>query len=926
MVADQILGRDAELGAINAFLSVPGSPKALLLRGEPGMGKSTLWKAAIAGAAEHGYQVRSSRPTEPEAKFSYAGLGDLLGHIDGEVLEELPGPQRVALEVALLRREPPSNGLDHRTVCVAAFAALRRIAASSPLVIAIDDVQWLDSPTALVIAFVARRLTDEPLRFIAALRVAAGVSDPVDFERTFGEGQVRAIDLKGISADPLNMLVQERLDVSFPRPILNRVLEVSGGNAFFALEIARALIADRLQLEPGRMVSMPPDLADLVPTRLAELSPSTQELLLMCSAASTPTTELLRSAATDPGQVSSELAAAVRAGVIELERGRIRFTHPLLSSAVYSEASEDRRRKAHRRLAAAVVDPEEHAWHIALAADAPAQNVAAELEEAARLARQRGAPAAAADLSTLAADLTPMENASDIRRLRLQAADGLLLAGDPERALDIARSVVETAPPGPERAEALLRKGAASLSLHDYDRAADQFGDALLQPGVGSDRLSALHTWRAWALWPYDFHEAERHAEEAVRLGERSGGPTLLADALCTLIAVRTFLGSIIPAELMARALELDEVMDPFMVFDRPGVILAIRRVLEGRLDEARSLLLQFRDEATVKGDESSIETISGRLGWLEDLAGNWDKLLDHHARSTALPDAAAWSLLRLARLQACKGDTAYAAAEARKALQSSVRAQDLLSQIEALSVLGFIDLSRGDPIGAHEHLQTAWEIQQRWGFGEPAWFRYVADHVEVLIELGRREDAMRVLEWLEERGRALDRPRALAVTARYRGLLAAARGDLPAALDFLDDAMKHHERLPMPFELGRTLLVQGTIRRRAKQKRPAREALEQALGIFERLGAPLWAAKARTELARVSGRRPVVGQLTPAERGVARLAAAGLTNQEIADALFTSTRTVGAHLSHIYAKLGIRSRTELALFSEPAEDPRSHS
>ncbi len=171
------------------------------------------------------------------------------------------------------------------------------------------------------------------------------------------------------------------------------------------------------------------------------------------------------------------------------------------------------------------------------------------------------------------------------------------------------------------------------------------------------------------------------------------------------------------------------------------------------------------------------------------------------------------------------------------------------------------------------------------------------------------------VLDWLEERGQALDRPWALAVAARYRGLLAAADGDFQTAFASLDRALKEHERLPMPFELGRTMLVLGTIRRRAKQKRPAREALEEALAIFERLGAPLWADKARAELARIGGRRSAAGQLTEAETRVAKLAAAGRTNREIADALFMSVRTVEGHLSHAYAKLGVRSRTELALF-----------
>jgi hypothetical protein len=256
------------------------------------------------------------------------GLGDLLQGLGAEFLDDLPGPQRLALNATLLRADAPSEGLDHRTICVAVLASLRTMAASAPLLIAIDDVQWLDGPTALVLQFIARRLTDAPIRFIAALRAAADGSDPVDLARTLGEGHVRTIDLKGLSCDSLNMLFQERLDATFPRPTLNHLLEVSGGNALLALEIARALIAGRLQLEPGRMVSMPPDLADLVRAHLAQLPPSIQELLLMCSAASAPTTELLRSAAADRDRVSSELATAVRAGVIDLEGGRIRsHTH-----------------------------------------------------------------------------------------------------------------------------------------------------------------------------------------------------------------------------------------------------------------------------------------------------------------------------------------------------------------------------------------------------------------------------------------------------------------------------------------------------------------------------------------------------------------------------------------------------------------------
>jgi DNA-binding CsgD family transcriptional regulator len=845
--------------------------------------------------------------------------------LDDEAFAELPGPQRLALDVALLRAEPPERGLDHRTVCVAVLATLRSIAVSAPLLVAIDDVQWLDGATAEVLAFVARRLGDEGVRFLTALRAAPGTTDPLDLVRNLGEDAVQVIDVAGLSLESLHTFVQTRLGTNLPRPTAVAVLDASGGNAFFALEIARALRDGRVQLEPGRSIGPPVDLAELVPARLAELPSSTRDLLLLSAAASAPTTTLIRSAAADPERVSSDLASAIDAGVVELEGERIRFTHPLLSSTVYSDATQVRRREAHRRLAEVVTDGEERARHAALAAEGPNASVAVEVEAAARLARQRGALGAAADLCLLAADLTPTGNAPDVRRLRLQAADDLLLAGDAERSLDLSRTVVETAPPGPERAEALLRENRASFYLGHLENAQQVLGRALLDPGVGPERLSTIHRERAWALWQRDLHAAERDAEEAVRLAEGGADPRLVATALHILIMVRTFLGSVIPDDLMARALEVDEAAEPpLLVVDRPRTILAIRRALEGGLDEARATLLQLLDQATVRGDEASAGDILGRLGWIEHLAGNWESSLAYHEREVnLLPNPIV--PLELALVQASVGDTDRAAKEARKALESSALAHEL--GIEARAVLGFIDLSRDELVPAHEHLQAAWEIHQAWGAGDPGpWFLFVADHVEALVELGRFEEAAEVLDWLEERGRALDRPWSLAVAARYRGLLASARGDLPGALASLDEALDSHQEQSMPFELARTLLVQGSVRRRARQKRAARESLHRALEIFERLPAPLWADKARAELARVSGRQPMTGELTPIERRVARLAAAGRTNKEIADALFVSPRTVAGHLSHVYGKLGVRSRTELGLFDELMRDPEPHS
>jgi DNA-binding CsgD family transcriptional regulator len=927
VVADRIVGRDSELASIDDFIQRPGSYRGLVLRGEPGIGKTTLWKAGVARAAEQGHEVRTTRPTQSEAKLSYVGLGDLLEALPDTAFAELPGPQQLALDVALLRAEAPEGGLDHRTVCVAVLAALRSITASAPLVVAIDDVQWLDGATAEVLAFVARRLGDMPVRFLTSLRAGRRAADPLNLIRNLGEDAVRVIDVAGLSLDALHALVRARLETSIPRPTLARVFDASGGNAFFTLEIARAIGDGRVQLAPGRSIDLPDNLAELVPGRVAELPSSTRDVLLLCAAASTPTTALLRSAAADPDRVSSDLASAVRAEVVELEGERIRFTHPLLSSAVYSNATEERRREAHGRLAEAVTDHEERARHAAIAAEGPDAGVAVELEAAARLARKRGALGAAADLCMLAADLTPTPNASDVRRLRLQAADDLLLAGDAERSRAIARSVVETALPGPERAEALLREGRASLFMHDqYEDAQQTLGRALLEPGVGPERLSTIHRERAWALWQRDLHAAETDAVEAVRLAEGAADPSLVAAGLHILIVVRTMLGSVVPEDLIARALEVDQAADPLFVGDRPKVIFAIRRALGGGLDEARSIFLELLDESTARGDETSAGDILALLGWIEHLAGNWGSSLAYLERANnVLPGP--YPVLDLAPVQASVGDTDRAAEEARKALEYSALAHDVEWGIRARAVLGFIHLSEGDPARAHEHLQAAWEMHQRWGFGDPGpWFLFVRDHVEALVELGRDEEAAEVLDWLEERGRGLGRPWSLAVAARYRGMLAAARGDFPAALTSLDQALDSHQELPMPFELARTLLVQGSVRRRARQKRAARESLERALEIFERLPAPLWAHKARSELARVSGRQPMTGELSPVERRVARLAAAGRTNKEIADALFLSARTVAGHLSHVYGKLGVRSRTELGLFDELMQDPNAHS
>jgi DNA-binding CsgD family transcriptional regulator len=523
----------------------------------------------------------------------------------------------------------------------------------------------------------------------------------------------------------------------------------------------------------------------------------------------------------------------------------------------------------------------------------------------------------------LAERLTPPDRVADVRRLRSAAAEYRLLAGDYDRAVVLLESITSTAPPGLERAEAFLRLGQALVVRNDERRAADVLAQALREDQTHPAVLSSIHMWRSRAVAALgDLSAAERDAEEALRLAGSANDPGAEADALTALVTTQVWLGRGLDHALMNRALELEGSFELRSVARRPSFGLANLLARTGDIDESRPMCASLLREAIDAGDEDAGGLLRAELGWIEFLAGNWQASLDHFTKTIGLAPGHAGRLGAMALLEACLGDVEGARAHAKEALDASLRSGAVDAEILALSALGSLELSLGSASGADDHFDRAWHLHRDARFGEPAMFPFVADYVSTLIELGTNDAAAEVVEWLEERGRVLGRPWALAVAARSRASLAAAAGDFPAAFEALARALEAHERLPMPFELGRTLLVVGSVRRRAKQKRPAREALEEAIQIFERLGARLWVERARAELARIGGRRAVIGELTSAEQRVAQLAAAGRTNREIADTLFMSVRTVEGHLSHVYGKLGIRSRTELAVFIDTADGP----
>jgi tetratricopeptide (TPR) repeat protein len=443
-----LVGREPEIAVIENFLAADEAGFAALeLVGEAGIGKTTVWQAAVRRGDELGLPVLSARPAESESRLSFAGLTDLLVAVASDVLGTLPAPQAEALDVALLRAgvsRPPGR----RLVGTALLSVLRELTSDGPVLVAVDDAQWLDPPSASALEFALRRLDDRPVRLVVSRRADARRPD-------FVGTRVRRLELGPLSVAALQRIVSERLGVTFSRPTLVRLADASRGNAFFALEIARLLARGDMQLIAGRL-PVPDDLRSLAADRVSSLPALTRETLLRAAALAQPDSTSVDIRA---------LAPAEEAGLVSIGAdGVITFTHPLFASAVYGSASARARADVHRALADVVDDPEQRARHLALASTAPDATTARALESAAQAARARGAPDAAAELVELALQLTPTGSAS-LPSLRLELAGHLYLAGDFQRAAEVLEELVETLPGGDTRARALL-----SLAEIDYWR------------------------------------------------------------------------------------------------------------------------------------------------------------------------------------------------------------------------------------------------------------------------------------------------------------------------------------------------------------------------------------------------------------------------------------------------------------------------
>ena len=892
---------------VDLLVAAESAPSALVLEGEPGVGKTTLWLAGLERARERGYRVLAARPAEAESALSYSALADLVRGVDDTLRSDLPEPQRVALDHVQMRADAGEAPTDPRAVAAALLAVVHRLSAETPVLVALDDLQWLDTSSARAIAFLTRRLAGR-VAVLATTRDDRGSLRVTSWLQLPSPADLRRISVSPLSIGGLQAVIADRLGKSFSRPVMADVHEVSGGNPFFALELARSL-----QRAGGRPTTLPASLADLVRDRVGGLQPEVRHVLLAVACLAAPTVEsVARAVAATESDLLALLAEAEEAGIVEITGSRIRFAHPMLARGVYAEATPVRRRRVHGRLADVVDDPESRARHLALAATSATPAILQSLDGAARLASMRGAPAAAAELLDLARGL-----GDDTPERQLRCAGQHVHAGDPSRARVLLNQVVAHPAAGGLRAGALMVLAIVELFDDSFDEGMGVLERGLAEVGENHALRAQMLTTLAFALLNVvRSADALVAVEEAVLVATRSVAPPLLGRALGMRAMIRFVQGAGFDESDMRRALEME---DP-----NPAVPIAFRATVQnallsgwcGRIGSARDTLLSIRRECLERGAEGELVFVSFHSCfmaiWLGDLAEARRVAEDTVERARQLGGNVSLfvALTTRAAARAYGGDETGARVDLVEAAAATTRSGFSAMGEWPVTVLGFLEVSLGNHQAAVDTLAPL--IAKVLGAPDETEIiggSFIPDAVEALVGLGRLDEADRLVDAIERNGSRLDRPWMLAVGGRCRGMLLAARGDVDGALRAVTQAMIEHDRLPMPFERARTRLLLGDLQRRRGDEQAAMVSFTEARLVFQRLGTPLWATRA---FAALDGDDARQHDLTPSEHKVARLTASGMTNGEVAAELFISPKTVEFHLARIYRKWGIRSRAEL--------------
>jgi DNA-binding CsgD family transcriptional regulator len=921
-----LFGRDAERAHLEQVLdAVECGPAGCIVEGTPGVGKTTLWRESVESARRRGYQVLETAPSEPDSALAFSGLSDLFEQLPDEVLGTLPEAQADALKAALSIGELPEGSRGLQALPRGVLGVLRHLCLGGPVVVAIDDEQWLDPASARALAFALCRLHEETIAVLVARRPEPTSPLSTELGRRFGAGGLETVWLAPLPVGVIKELVEDRLKRTIPRPVLGRIHHAAGGNPLYSLAIALELEARHMNGDRAGDLPVPRTLSDAIELRLEHVDPRASSALLAIAALSQPTLALLQAAI--PEFALSDLDSAERVGVIEISGDRVRFTHPLLASTHYRNTPSPKRRELHRRLASVIEDEEECAQHAALGAEAPDSGLADTLERAAGVAARRGANESAAQLLEDAARLTPLDQESARHTRIVAAAEHRFNSGEVTRARGLLDEVMPHLSAGAVRARARIQ---LSLIRSDEPRVATELLQAAAADARGNDRLQVqIDTEITSTAAEVGWHAMARaHSESALSAAERLGDAGLVAMAVGHLLVTFVCNGEPLNRDLLER-LSTMEASAAVPTYHHPSTNTGLALYWTDDMDAARPLLEAAARRALSRGEEWDRLGILLALADLEWESGNRQLAEQHlYAANEAFAGEYSEALLWLVGLEVRfaldTGDLTAARAKAEHGLVLAEEKSTYQHKSRLSRLLAAVELLSGRPELAHDRLQELRHTLASNGFGRagsPKIFVWSQD-VEALIAMGRLDEAQDVLVELRGRAEVCQSPYVDALASRCEGLLLAARGELIAAIEAMDAALAMHAKCRRPYEHGRTLLEKGSIERRAKHKAAAKQTLEEALAILEPLGAEFWVSRTRDELSRIGLRRSRAAEgLTAAQARVADLVAAGLTNPQIAQQLHMSLRTVESHLSRVYREYGVSSRSQLTAMMTTAGD-----
>jgi DNA-binding CsgD family transcriptional regulator len=925
----ELLGRLAELTACReALFGDDGQATAAIITGPPGIGKTSLWRAAAdptaAGLPATTVVLRTTGV--PGAPTALAGVADLLDPVIEAALPAMPAPQASALRAALGQAPPQAPVTD--VILERALVGLLRDLAAPGLVIAIDDEQWLDDDSRRLLQAAAVRLSAVPVRWLVSSRFSGA-------GQGFGQGLTRVLARElgprasWIRVNPLDdASLSELVTSRFPGPwsasVLRQVIALAAGNPYTALEVTRETVACGGQ--DGRSARVPAGLTAATRHRVGRLDPRTLAVIQVAALTAAPTRTLLRAVIPGPAdEVDTRVDDAIEAGILHASPPDpvLRFSHPLLREAAEGMLTGPRKRRLHRDIGAAIGDPHEAAWHLGQGADEPDGDLAERLLRAAEDALVRGTPARAAELAQAAVELTPQPDSLPGWHRRLVWLATLTAANEFGQVrrhgekwatqvpaamrgwLAALRSRVET---NAEDHLELLVTAADDATGQDPLRSALAYAEASIVLGLQLGQLEA----------------ARRFAAAAIQQAQATGIPVLVrgvmaADGLLAVLAGEPGAG-----DQLRAAIALPGFADNPVPYESPESALAAWHIWRGEHRPARDLLQSVLAAAERTGSGRCLFSAHVALAYAEWLAGDWA------ASSAHVKEAARWNresgydrewqlALVKSLVLAGRGDMAEARAVAASGLRESEAQREWDTAAGCRYVLSMTELSLDDPVAALRWLDPVSDMPRPGGIGEPGCCPFIPDLIEAWAKTGHLTAAADRLGWLEDAARRLDHPWARITSGRAAAVLRMAHRDPAGAVDAVASVIGAARACQLPFELGRCLLVLGTAQRKARQRREAAGSLDEAAAIFGRLGARPWQELVAAQRARLAPGRD--DDLTPSERRVAELVASGHSNPEIAASMFISVKTVEANLTRIYRKLSLRGRVDLARHSLGAGD-----